>query len=188
MTARYPWPRVIAVLLGIAAILVALVVVTNRYGQERGAADINRRADGPGEFGTDLLARDIVERSPFVGSVPLGEELTMRGDSGFMARVRVLRGIDAASYTVWVRNGGTEPFDGSFSTGGAVLFTDQHKLLRPEVRTLSTGTAEPSAIGSDGEADLALTFKIPAQERPSSLVLTLHLGQYNPHALWTLTP
>ncbi|WP_412739344.1 hypothetical protein [Krasilnikovia sp. MM14-A1259] len=112
----------------------------------------------------------------------------MTGDPGFIARVRVLRGIDAGSYTVWIQNRGTEPFDGSLSTGGVLLFTGQGRPYRPEVRTLPTGTAPPEGIGPEREADLALTFKIPAQAKPTGLALTLHLGQYNPNALWTLAP
>jgi hypothetical protein len=182
------------VLAGIAAILVALVVGTNRLGEwkrlqeQRRAAYVESLVSQvrPAEINPKAFDDYFREHTPFLGPVPLGDALTMTGDIGLMARLQVVRGNDAASYTVRIQNLGTKPFDGSFSNGGAWLDTDQGRFYPPEVQTLPIGTASPSAIGPDTEANLVLTFKIPAQAKPAGLVLSLRLGQYYPNAQWSI--
>ncbi|WP_412747381.1 hypothetical protein [Krasilnikovia sp. M28-CT-15] len=177
-------------------LMVASVVVKNRREEQmaqsyRAAlAKSNVLAEDPlAAKDARRAADDLIRKyAPFVGPVALGEVLAVTGDFGFTARLRVVPGNDAASYTVRIQNGGTKPFDGSFSKGGAWLDTDHGRFYPPTVRILPTGTAAPSAIGPNTEANLALTFKIPAQARPTGLVLSLRLGKYYPNAQWTLTP
>ena len=187
--------RPVAVLAGVAAVLVALVGGTNRL-EDLKRLEKQRQAAyaesvvgqvHPVEINQEVLNKYFREHVPFLGPVPLGEALTLTGDVGLMAQVRVVRGNGAASYTVRIQNLGITSFDGSFSSGGAWLDTDQGRFYPPEVRTLPSGTAPPASIARHTEADVVLTFKIPPRATPARLVLSLRLGQYVPNAQWTLT-
>jgi hypothetical protein len=185
VTARYRWPRAVAALAGIALVLVSSVVVANRLSTRRPLYV----ADESNVLTVETNPLDIPDYVLFVGPVSLGNALTVWGDTGFWARLQAVRANGVASYTVRIQNTGSEPIDGSFTTGGAWLDTeDGTRFYPPEVRTLPTSTAPPNRIVAGTESDLILTFKVPAQARPTRLVLPLRLGEYLPNAQWTLTP
>lgn len=195
VTTKGRWGRAAAVLVAIASVLVALVVVTNQLLSDRRRQDVvnglvDRSNVQPAEIDQQALEDEIGRLMPVVGPVPLGGILTVTGDPGLVAVLQAGLGNAAgvASYTVRIKNVGTKSFDGSFSTGGAWLDTeDGGTLYPPVVRTLTTGSASPSTIGPATEADLVLVFNVPTQVRPTRLRLSLRLGQIYPTAEWNLT-
>ncbi|MFC3385341.1 hypothetical protein [Couchioplanes azureus] len=182
-----------AVLAGITALLVMLVVVTNGLLEQRQRDDADRPVYGNlrDYLNKQAIADYVDQRHPYLDPVSLGEELTMTGDPGYAARLHATRGNDAdpGSYAVRLQNVGTEPFDGSFARGCAWLDTDDGKrFYPPEVRTLMTGSTPPATVHPGVESDIVLTFKVPAQARPVRLILCLRLGKTHPTVQWCMTP
>jgi hypothetical protein len=91
--------------------------------------------------------------------------------------VAELKGL---SFTVYVRNLGTRPFDGSLKSG-VWMATDDEQLVGPVTVGPSAATAYPGT-----EACRAVVFPAPEHGRPTQLRVTLHLGSYYPTAVWTL--
>jgi hypothetical protein len=186
MTSR---ARAAAVLAGIAAVLTASVVVMNRPTEEAVPSFLppaNGLALDFSKYPFDAYHRQYV---PFIDPVPLGSPVAVNGDPGVGALLRADPGPGPAAYIVQIRNIGAVPVDGSFSTGGAWLETDEgERFYPPKVRLLSSGTVPPAAIASGAEVLLELTFTMPAQARPARLLLSLQLGLYSPYALWDLPP
>jgi hypothetical protein len=89
--------------------------------------------------------------------------------AGFVAQLQAVKGSDG-TYTVDVRNLGTQPFDGTLTTG-VWLATDRNMLIAPtavnaRVLTFPESQAEPG--------------------RPTELRITLDLGGVYPTGKWTL--
>lgn len=182
------WARAVAVSAGIAVVLTVSVRVMNRPPDEapptfNGGASIGF----PLEPGGNALRDYYSYYMPFIDPVPLGRPVAMIGDPGLGAWLRVDPGPALGAYIVQVRNIGAEPVDGSFSTGGAWLESDDgERFYPPKVRLLSSGTVSPAAIGSGAEVLLELSFTVPAHVRPARLLLSLQLGQFGPYAQWDL--
>jgi hypothetical protein len=189
VTARYPRARALAAVLGVAVVLIALVMVTNRLRDDRPAAPVTEPITGaplhPGESVDDY--RDRI--APFFDPVPLGRPVTVTGNVGFAARLQAAGADDGATtaFVVQIQNIGREPFDGSFAKGGAWLESGEgERYYPPKVRVLATQGRSPAAIDPTAEAYLELTFTVPAGVRPAKLLLSLRLGGYYPYAQWTL--
>jgi hypothetical protein len=168
VTEKLRWTRAVAVLALIAAALVTLVIATHRVGATPSAA--------PPAAGVTPAQ---LPNAPVVGPVALGRSLTLTGDPGFRAELQAVRG--AGSFTVHVRNLGTEPFDGALRSGVWVA-TDAETLIGPSaVRPTTT-----SALTPGSSAERVLTFPAPDQGRAAQLRITLHLGAQFPTAVWDL--
>ena len=127
------------------------------------------------------------QHAPFMDPVPLGRPVAVNGDPGLTAILRADPGPGPTAFIVLVTNIGDKPIDGSFSSGGAWLESDQGKrFYPPQVRLLSSGSVSPAAIGSRAEILLELVFTVPANVRPVRLLLSLKLGLYYPYAQWDL--
>ena len=136
VTTKGRWGRAAAVLVAIASVLVALVVVTNQLLSDRRRQDVvnglvDRSNVQPAEIDQQALEDEIGRLMPVVGPVPLGGILTVTGDPGLVAVLQAGLGNAAgvASYTVRIKSVGTKSFDGSFSTGGAWLDTEDGGTL-----------------------------------------------------------
>jgi hypothetical protein len=194
MAARYAWARTVGVLAGIAALLSMLVIVTNRLPDQR-RTDVDDRSAARSTYPPSLLEHQAIDdyidtHSPFLDPVPLGEAVTMTGDPGFSARLQAdhVEGAGMATYTLRIQNAGTQPFDGSFSKGGAWLeMNDGKRYYPPDVSNLN-GWFAPSRVDPGTESELTLTFDIPVQAHPAILILCLRLGKMYPYAQWTLAP
>lgn len=189
MTGRYPWPRAAAALGGIAAVLGALVVVTNRIPEAPPPAYVappayaNQRI----RLNEDAVNEYFRQHVPFIDPVPLGNPVATTGDPGLAALLRAGPGTGPTAFTVLVENIGNKPIDGSFSSGGAWLESEQgERFYPPQVRLLSSGSVSPAAIGSGAEILLELVFTIPEHVQPARLILSLKLGLYYPYAQWDL--
>ncbi|GAB1694286.1 hypothetical protein KRM28CT15_60890 [Krasilnikovia sp. M28-CT-15] len=129
-----------------------------------------RRADDPYDLSGTLFEQ-----------VPLDTVVTLKGDCAYEVRLRVARGNDAASYTVWIKNSGYKPFDISHPDFSATLYIENGRSLVPE----GTGTGPRSVIDPGSEVTLTLKFKIPANAKPSGISLSLfHRGQFDVGASW----
>ena len=196
MTPRYPWARTLAVLAGIAALLGILVVATNRLADQRRISAADHDASGspyaPGlpELNHTAIDEYIRTHNPWLTPVPPGGAVTMTGDPGYSAQLQADRVESAgvSTYTLRIQNTGTHPFDGSFSEGCAWLEMDDGKRYYPPDVSNLNGWFVPSTVDPGTESKLVLTFDLPAQARPATLILCLRLGKYHPTAQWTLTP
>jgi hypothetical protein len=185
----------LAVLAGIAALLSMLVVVTTRLTEQKLIDADDSSFSGSTNY-TEHVNQEAIndyirKHDPLLEPVPLGEVVTMTGDSGFGARLQATRAdaADVASFTVRIQNLGTEPIDGSFSNGCAWLeMDDGERYYPPGVRSLMTGRSPSYMIDPNADSKLSLTFKIPTPARPARLILCLELGHYYPNAQWVLTP
>ncbi|WP_412747451.1 hypothetical protein [Krasilnikovia sp. M28-CT-15] len=172
-------------LVGIAAVLVALSVMANRFAAGRrydaaGVTDGGDAREGPGVQLTPrrvpppqitldpgavrVLEQFVAAQKPFVDAVPLGSVQTLRDDFGLSAWLQADHagnGAHVASYIVRIKNVGTTPIDCSFLTRNAALVTGGDTWHPHEVRTLTTWSAPPSALAPGAESRLVLTFKIP---------------------------
>ncbi|MFI1990511.1 hypothetical protein [Actinoplanes sp. NPDC020271] len=193
MTARYPWARTLAALAGIAALLGLLVVVTNQLTERRigdDDTDLSGSMYDSIPFDQEAFRDYFRTHSPFLEPVPIGEAVTMTGDPGFVAELRADRAYSAstASYTLRIKNVGTESFDGSFSEGCAWLeMGDGKRYYPPTVRNLRSRWLAPSRVDPATDSDILLTFDIPPKAQPVMLILCLRLGDIDPNAQWNLT-
>jgi hypothetical protein len=178
VTEKLRWTRAAAVLALIAAALLALVIVTNRVGTA-GSGTAGSGTAGSGTVSPSAVMPAPLPNAPVVGPAALGGTLILTGDPGFRAQLRVVRG--AGSFTVHVRNLGTEPFDGALRSGVWVA-TDTETLIGPS----AVRPASASALTPGSSADRVLVFPAPDQARPAQLRITLHLGEYFPTAIWDL--
>jgi hypothetical protein len=190
VTDKPRWTRKAAVLLAVAAVLTAPIVEMNRGSDRQARAD---RGVAPTfhepQIDQRALQDYVREFIPFVGPVPLGDALTVFGDSGYIAQLRLTSDGDAdgLSYKLHLRNAGTKPFDASLKIG-VWLDTDVHAGVAPRVvragslvsRIFTRPTIDPGA-----EADRVLIFPKPTG-RPTELRVSLRLGRYSPVAQWTL--
>ncbi|MEV6850257.1 hypothetical protein [Actinoplanes sp. NPDC051411] len=186
---RHPWVPAVFALAGTAVILSGLVAVKNRIDERRRTEATDRATAvlGAPRRVPEILSLVTVHvdrpDTRTFGPVAMGQVLTVTGDPGFAAQLLAVRAKDALSYAVQVRNVGTEPFDGSL-TSGVWLYAFEYPPVPP---------AEGRLLGSDGVADSRITpgrevSQVVSFVQPGpldELRITLRLGNYDSTAVWT---
>jgi hypothetical protein len=148
---------------------------------------IEQYPGAPGGYSVDF-GEYLRRQAPLLDPVPLGESVVLSGGPGQAALIQAGPGHGPAAFTILVRNIGDQPVNGSLTSGGgAWLESDQGETLyAPQVRLLSSGNVDPTALTPGAELLLEMSFTQPATFRPARLIISRRLGDFSPQALWDL--
>ncbi|XVV14808.1 hypothetical protein ACQP2X_10895 [Actinoplanes sp. CA-131856] len=191
MKGRHPWVRTAAAIVGVTTAAIVVSWAAN-WRPETRPPDYVARPIHVDPSATQTFRNPVEDLAPYarlIDPVPLGGSVVVSGEPGRAALLQADPGPGPATFIVLVRNIGDQPVDGSFSSGGAGLTTDQRETFPLSgIRVLSSGTVSPTAIEPRAELLLELTFAAPTDVRPTQLALSLAFGQYHPSAQWDLPP